>query len=373
MPNWFVVRNGTQEGPLSSEQLKKLATTGQLRPDDLVRREDATTMQMAKDIKGLFVASQPPANPQQKSIPKPPPPPGGSPATKPLPPPNGIPVPKGHEFTKMLENPAIVGLLLLCCFPVGLVLVWRHSKWSVPIKGIWTGAFVVCFLVFAVLGQIGEKQARDELAAANKLWLSGDEAGAVSKYRSLLRHNYSVLKDDEKSLLYGRVIDFDAQSGNTASAKDLLDDATRRGVIPSVSSFEARQLVADSSPQRSSQAGEKSTATDGPSSSKFSVSKGAFSGKINVEISPELLGEIEISDLSLTDGGTEMRFKLKWKRGGVPSRDPWHYSAFDKNGTKLCGGNVRIPDSIELGQTIQSKTTFDYKVKNDITKVVIHR
>ena len=49
------------------------------------------------------------------------------------------------------ENPLFIGPLLLCCFPVGLFLVWKHSVWTSKTKWIWTGAFAA----LVVVGMIG--------------------------------------------------------------------------------------------------------------------------------------------------------------------------------------------------------------------------
>lgn len=55
MPNeWFIVRDGKEEGPVSSPDLKELAETGKLQPDDRVRRTDMKATVKASAVKGLF-------------------------------------------------------------------------------------------------------------------------------------------------------------------------------------------------------------------------------------------------------------------------------------------------------------------------------
>jgi hypothetical protein len=78
---WFVVRSGSEEGPITPQQLKQLAESGQLRPDDLVRREDAQTARPAREIKGLFAPSpgSPPPVPSQAATSQPSPPAAKSP------------------------------------------------------------------------------------------------------------------------------------------------------------------------------------------------------------------------------------------------------------------------------------------------------
>lgn len=63
---WHYARNGERHGPVTATQLKELATTGQLFPDDLVWREDMTEWRRAGSVKGLL-------SEQSTAIPKPPP------------------------------------------------------------------------------------------------------------------------------------------------------------------------------------------------------------------------------------------------------------------------------------------------------------
>jgi hypothetical protein len=40
--NWFVIRNGKEQGPFSAAQLRQFASSGQLSRNDQLRREDMT-------------------------------------------------------------------------------------------------------------------------------------------------------------------------------------------------------------------------------------------------------------------------------------------------------------------------------------------
>lgn len=51
---WYVNRNGKQEGPMTGAQLKQLADNKQLQPDDLVWKEGLADWIPARQIKGLF-------------------------------------------------------------------------------------------------------------------------------------------------------------------------------------------------------------------------------------------------------------------------------------------------------------------------------
>jgi hypothetical protein len=59
MAKWFYLVGGQQIGPVESRQLKLLAASGRLAPNDPVRREDMAEWFQAKDINGLFIAAQP--------------------------------------------------------------------------------------------------------------------------------------------------------------------------------------------------------------------------------------------------------------------------------------------------------------------------
>lgn len=51
---WYYARDNRQMGPVSSVELKRLATANELGPDDLVWREGMTEWAAARNVKGLF-------------------------------------------------------------------------------------------------------------------------------------------------------------------------------------------------------------------------------------------------------------------------------------------------------------------------------
>ncbi len=59
MPNkWYYARNGEKvAGPCSSVELKRLASAGHLKPDDLVGRNRIVRLVKAGSVKGLFTAN----------------------------------------------------------------------------------------------------------------------------------------------------------------------------------------------------------------------------------------------------------------------------------------------------------------------------
>lgn len=126
--NWHYATGGEKHGPVTASQLKELATTGKLSPDDLVWREDMTEWRKASTVKGLF-SDQP-----TTAIEKPPHPKAGKHDAS-------------GESVPLWERPVILVLLVTCCFPVGLFLLWRSPRIATKYKAIGTGAFVGIALI----------------------------------------------------------------------------------------------------------------------------------------------------------------------------------------------------------------------------------
>ena len=95
--DWHYNSNGREAGPVSAKQLKQLAASGALRPDDLVRKEGMSGWTHAKSVKGLFTTTvaassdeppplpprrSPPAVPEQRLPPSFPPSLGSKPAVE---------------------------------------------------------------------------------------------------------------------------------------------------------------------------------------------------------------------------------------------------------------------------------------------------
>jgi hypothetical protein len=57
MAQWYCNSNGQQQGPMETAQLKQLAASGQLQPDDLVWREGMAQWAAASTVKGLMPES----------------------------------------------------------------------------------------------------------------------------------------------------------------------------------------------------------------------------------------------------------------------------------------------------------------------------
>lgn len=64
---WYVCRDQEQEGPISSAQLRNLASSGSLQAEDLVWKEGLSEWVPARKVKDLFV--KPPASPKRSTPP----------------------------------------------------------------------------------------------------------------------------------------------------------------------------------------------------------------------------------------------------------------------------------------------------------------
>ena len=61
---WYYTRGGAQQGPVTFDELRKLAETGQFGPGDLVWQQGMAQWQPAHQATPFFGAAPPPAAPQ---------------------------------------------------------------------------------------------------------------------------------------------------------------------------------------------------------------------------------------------------------------------------------------------------------------------
>jgi hypothetical protein len=130
--SWYYARDGAQQGPVSGEDLQRLAATGVLRAHDLVWREGMAEWHPAQQATGFFQAPAPPPPstayvPPQAYAPAPPPaahygpPPGyGPPGAQP--PGHGAPY-AGYAAQQPQSIGADAGMRML--LPVG------RSGWAI--------------------------------------------------------------------------------------------------------------------------------------------------------------------------------------------------------------------------------------------------
>ena len=248
MAKWYVVRGDQERGPFEDAQLKEFAANGKLKRDHQIRRDGSTTTRKAGDIKGLFPENTEAAIPQLPSATVPP-----------------------SRIGAFFQHPAILAILMACCFPIGLLLVWFNPRRSQTQKWIWTSGFAFFFIGMMIIAQGRVKYAREELAAAHQQWASGDKQIAISKYRRLIEDHLQVVPDGDTSIIFGRVIDFDAESGNLASVEKLLKVAEEHRILPSVTSEKARSRIESRTAEQSNSASDKNKRTANVASTRESI------------------------------------------------------------------------------------------------------
>jgi len=54
MAKWYVKRGEQESGPFDDSQVRQMASSGQIKSDDIIRREDKSMGRLASEIKGLW-------------------------------------------------------------------------------------------------------------------------------------------------------------------------------------------------------------------------------------------------------------------------------------------------------------------------------
>lgn len=206
MATWFVVRHGKEHGPFDGTQLQTLAAKGKLKPDDLVRREDASTGRPAKEIKGLF--QLPPAIPSQELQKE-----SKAPTLLPAPPQSASSQPFLPRSVVIVVGAivAVFGLMTFCC----------------------------CGMIVA--GQGIRAGLQEDLADGDRLWAEDEKEAAVAKYRSLLDHRSTMTNDMPR--IYGRLIDHAYETEDDSEGQRLVSEAMEHEIQPSVTNAEALAAI----------------------------------------------------------------------------------------------------------------------------------
>lgn len=230
--NWHYAKDGEKHGPITSAQLKELAKSGQLSPDDLVWREDMKEWRKASTIKGLLSSSP--------NLPTPPPPP-------PL-------EYKDSQEISFWERPVIIILAFVLFWPVGVFLLWKKfsspasRSHNIPKSWIYAGVGVLALMfVGGIVLTIAQKSvAQKEIAQASDLWEQGQHEKAVEIYQSIISKRGPFIPEDQKPLVYGRVIDQLSQNGREQEVREIYEKINRSSssFIPLVKSESGMQLLA---------------------------------------------------------------------------------------------------------------------------------
>lgn len=315
--HWHYARHGERHGPITAAQLKELATTGQLTPDDLVWREDMTEWRKASTFKGLF-SEQPTAardKPPQPEMAK---------------------RDSAGESIPIWERPSILTLLVVCCFPVGLFLLWKNPRMTTRQKTLWTGAcggvIVLLFVFNTFMTQATEK----DLARAQALWDEGKKAEAVAIYQSVLKDRDTFIPDDQKALVYGRVIDHLARNGEEDEVRAILERLNRTvpKITPLVESADGRRILASIEAEKQREKEQEALAA--AARSPITLDK------------PE---RADFLDNTANYKGKAIRFECEWIGGGLRNRTTGRMTALELevyHGSGFFKMNLTVPPDLDM-------------------------
>ncbi|MEA2601356.1 MAG: hypothetical protein QOF89_2348 [Acidobacteriota bacterium] len=122
---WYFVKDGMQQGPVSDDQIRRMAQDGSLQREDLVWREGMAAWQPASEAGVEFSASpgalQPPPPPPQYVAPPPAPYSPYSPYS-----PSPELAPGAAAIPDYL--PWSIAATILCCLPLGIVAIVFSAK-----------------------------------------------------------------------------------------------------------------------------------------------------------------------------------------------------------------------------------------------------
>ena len=337
--NWHYATNGEKHGPVSAAQLKELATTGQLSPDDLVWREDMKEWRKASTVKGLFPE-------QPRSAAKSPPPP---------------PVSSGQsdDSTSVWEQPAVIALLCLFCFPVGAFFLWKKfagssgvpTTPSISKKWVVLGACVMGVIVVGLflLTVTQTSAARKEIAEAAILWEQGKHAEAVGIYQSVISKRRPFIPDDQEPLVYGRVIDHLAQEGRGREARQLLEKLNRSSSSssssPLVESEAGRQLLADIRREQEAKRQRKEA------EKQKQEEQDALAKAVNSPVTLEKSERADFLDNTVSYKGKAVRFECEWIGAGLRNRVTQRMTALELevyHGSGFFKMNLTVPTDLDI-------------------------
>ena len=82
-----------------------------------------------------------------------------------------------------------------------------------------------------------------EIAKANELWDSGRKTDAVIKYKEVMKERRTVEDKSPFALVYGRVIEREAEKGDTVAARSMIKEALESSISLTLSSAKANSLL----------------------------------------------------------------------------------------------------------------------------------
>jgi hypothetical protein len=130
---WYFAHDGTKFGPFSVAQLKDLAATEQLRPQDTVWKEGVERGVLAAKVKDLFPDSRTRPLPARGGVPAAPVPPAPVPSSEERSPPS--PTPAAESAAPPSSPPALMtALAARLAMPEDLELAPGETLWEPPVS-----------------------------------------------------------------------------------------------------------------------------------------------------------------------------------------------------------------------------------------------
>lgn len=144
---WYLIQNGQEEGPLSTQKLKELAASGKISATSQIRRADMAVPIIAGKVKGLLPVSPmaAEAKPVDAALSEP-----------------------AAPVESIWQRPAIIAATIVFFFPVALFLIWRHPSWTQSRKWAWTGAMAIVVACLAVFSKLNPPPPPQPAAVAAK-------------------------------------------------------------------------------------------------------------------------------------------------------------------------------------------------------------
>lgn len=194
---WFVWRKNQKRGPANLEQLKELAESGKLRPDDFVCQGSQEWVRASR-IPQLF--------------------------------------PKTHvakcESTHGDQSPSSK---------------WHPALIAVVVSAVGLGGFVSLCCFCCTIGDFisiqYRKNVRNKLNAAHALWDEGNERNAVAAYRDVLKYDSHVIEEPERTKVFNRAVIFEIENNNTETAFELLETADEYDVVVASNTRSIQALI----------------------------------------------------------------------------------------------------------------------------------
>lgn len=331
--NWHYAKDGEKHGPITSAQLKELAKSGELAPDDLVWREDMKEWRKASTIKGLLSSSP--------NLPTPPPPP-------PL-------EYKDSQEISFWERPVIIILAFVLFWPVGVFLLWKKfsspasRSHNIPKSWIYAGVGVLALMfVGGIVLTIAQKSvAQKEIAQASDLWEQGQHEKAVEIYQSIISKRGPFIPEDQKPLVYGRVIDQLSQNGREQEVREIYEKINRSSssFIPLVKSESGMQLLATI--RREVEVERKQKEAEKQRQEEQEMLAKAANNPVTLDKSERA----DFLDNTASYKGKAIRLECEWIGGGLRKRSTGRMTVLDVEVYHSSGSydlSVAVPEDLSI-------------------------